>query len=76
LKYEDNMLVQGENPIKKVFLSVTGNSGTLHMADAGDTAADGVRPQDEVTSMQVALLATDMHSLQREMIDMKNQVRN
>ena len=71
------MLVNGENPIKKVFLSVTGNSGTLHMADAGDTgAADGVRPQDEVTSTQVALLGADMHSLQREMIDMKNQVSN
>ena len=69
------MLVEGENPINKVFLAVSGNSGTLHMADAGDTAADRVRPQDEV-STQVALLGTDMHSLQREMIDMKNQVRN
>jgi hypothetical protein len=69
------MLVNGENPIKKVFLSVTGNSGTLHMADAGDTTADRVCPHDKV-STQVALLSTDMHSLQREMIDMKNQVRN
>lgn len=68
------MLVEGENPINKVFLAVSGNSGALHMSEAGNTTGDRVRPTDEV-STQVSLLSTDIHQMQRQMVDMKNEVR-